>query len=72
MLPVPSVSTDPMLAKLPGLIRVPLAMLLLALNILLHVLPLFAFTLVKVIVPVRGVRLACDFLLALARRPVRE
>ncbi|HZY34434.1 MAG TPA: acyltransferase, partial [Rhodanobacter sp.] len=49
-----------MLAKLPGLIRIPLAILLLALNILLHVTPLFAFTLVKVIVPVRGVRLACS------------
>lgn len=49
-----------MFAKLPGLIRIPLAMLLLALNILLHVVPLFAFTLVKVIVPVRAVRLACS------------
>jgi len=49
-----------MFAKLPGLIRIPLAMLLLALNILLHVTLLFAFTLVKVIVPVRGVRLACS------------
>ncbi len=49
-----------MLAKLPGLIRIPLALLLLACNIVLHVLPLFAFTLVKVIVPVRAVRLACS------------
>ena len=49
-----------MFAKLPGLIRIPLAMLLLALNILLHVTLLFAFTLVKAIVPVRGVRLACS------------
>ena len=49
-----------MFAKLPGLIRIPMAMLLLALNILLHVAPLFAFTLVKVIVPVRAVRLACS------------
>ena len=49
-----------MFAKLPGLIRIPLAMLLLALNILLHVTLLFAFTLVKVIVPLRGVRLACS------------
>ena len=43
-----------MLATLPRLLRIPLAMLLLALNILLHVAPLFAFTLVKVIVPVRA------------------
>jgi 1-acyl-sn-glycerol-3-phosphate acyltransferase len=49
-----------MLATLPGLIRVPLAMLLLALNVVLHVAVLFAFTLVKVIVPVRAVRLACS------------
>ena len=49
-----------MLAMLPRLLRIPLAMLLLALNILLHVTLLFAFTLVKVIVPVRGVRLACS------------
>ena len=49
-----------MFAKLPGLIRIPMAMLLLALNILLHVAPLFAFTLVKVLVPVRAVRLACS------------
>jgi 1-acyl-sn-glycerol-3-phosphate acyltransferase len=49
-----------MLATLPGLIRVPLAMLLLALNVVLHVLVLFAFTLVKVIVPIRAMRLACS------------
>ena len=49
-----------MLATLPRLLRIPLAMLLLALNILLHVTLLFAFTLVKVIVPVRVVRLACS------------
>jgi 1-acyl-sn-glycerol-3-phosphate acyltransferase len=49
-----------MLAMLPGLIRVPLAMLLLALNVVFHVLVLFAFTLVKVIVPFRAVRLACS------------
>lgn len=49
-----------MLAKLPGPIRIPLAMLLLAINILLHVLPLFALTLLKLVVPVRGVRQACS------------
>jgi 1-acyl-sn-glycerol-3-phosphate acyltransferase len=46
-----------MFATLPGFIRVPLVMLLLALNIVLHVVPLFLLTLLKVIVPVRGVRL---------------
>ena len=49
-----------MFAKLPGLIRIPLAMLLLAVNIVLHVLLLFAFTLIKVIVPIRPIRQACS------------
>jgi 1-acyl-sn-glycerol-3-phosphate acyltransferase len=49
-----------MLATLPRLIRIPLAMLLLAINIVLHVLPLFALTLVKVVVPIRTIRLACS------------
>jgi hypothetical protein len=49
-----------MLATLPGLIRLPLAALLLALNVIVHVLVLFAFTLVKVVVPIRAVRLACS------------
>jgi len=47
-----------MLAKLPGFIRVPLVMLLLALNIVVHVAPLFLLTLFKVILPIRGIRLA--------------
>lgn len=47
-----------MLAVLPGFLRIPLAILLLALNVVLHVTPLFALTLLKMIVPVRGVRLA--------------
>jgi 1-acyl-sn-glycerol-3-phosphate acyltransferase len=63
MLSVPPATTDPMLAKLPGPIRIPLALLLLAINILLHVLPLFALTLVKVVVPVHGIRLACSRML---------
>lgn len=49
-----------MFATLPGLIRTPLAMLLLAINIVAHVIPLFAFTLVKVIVPIRAIRLLCS------------
>ena len=49
-----------MLAKLPGLIRIPLALLLLAINIVLHVVLLFAFTLFKVILPIRAIRLACS------------
>ena len=50
----------PMFATLPRLIRIPLVMLLLAINIVLHVLPLFAFTLIKVILPIRVIRLACS------------
>jgi 1-acyl-sn-glycerol-3-phosphate acyltransferase len=46
----------PMFASLPGIVRIPLAMLLLALNIVLHVLPLFAVTLVKLVLPVPPVR----------------
>jgi 1-acyl-sn-glycerol-3-phosphate acyltransferase len=49
-----------MLTSLPGFIRIPLAMLLLAINIVLHVLPLFAFTLIKVVLPIRAIRLACS------------
>ncbi len=47
-----------MLATLPGFLRIPLVILLLALNVVLHVTPLFALTLLKVIVPVRCIRLA--------------
>jgi len=49
-----------MFATLPGLIRIPLVMLLLTINIVLHVLPLFALTLVKIAVPIRAIRLACS------------
>ncbi|MBD8879249.1 acyltransferase [Rhodanobacter sp. 7MK24] len=49
-----------MLAFLPALIRVPLVVLLLALNVLLHVLPLFALTLLKLLMPVAGFRRACS------------
>jgi 1-acyl-sn-glycerol-3-phosphate acyltransferase len=49
-----------MLTSLPAFIRIPLAMLLLAINIVLHVLPLFAFTLIKVVLPIRAIRLACS------------
>ncbi len=49
-----------MFARLPGLIRIPLAMLLLGVNIVLHVLALFVFTLAKVIVPIRPIRQACS------------
>ena len=56
-----------MLASLPQLIRLPLVMLLLALNIVLHVLPLLALTLLKLIVPIRAIRLACSrWLVAIA------
>ena len=57
----------PMFASLPQLIRLPLVMLLLALNIVLHVLPLLALTLIKLIVPIRVIRLACSrWLVAIA------
>ncbi|OOG40789.1 acyltransferase [Rhodanobacter sp. C05] len=49
-----------MFATLPALLRIPLVMLLLAVNIVLHVLPLFALTLVKVVLPIRAIRLACS------------
>ncbi|KQZ80190.1 acyltransferase [Rhodanobacter sp. Root561] len=45
-----------MLAFLPSVLRIPLAMLLLLLNILLHVLPLFALALLKVVIPLGFVR----------------
>ncbi len=47
-----------MFAKLPGFIRLPLVLLLLALNIVIHVTPLFVLALLKVIVPLRVIRLA--------------
>ncbi|OOG50145.1 acyltransferase [Rhodanobacter sp. C01] len=49
-----------MFATLPALLRIPLVMMLLAANIVLHVLPLFALTLVKVALPIRTIRLACS------------
>ncbi|MBD8897993.1 acyltransferase [Rhodanobacter sp. DHG33] len=52
-----------MLAFLPALIRVPLVLLLLALNVLVHVLPLFALTLLKLVVPVAAWRRLCSRLL---------
>ncbi|HWU78208.1 MAG TPA: acyltransferase [Rhodanobacter sp.] len=45
-----------MLSFLPSVLRVPLALLLLLLNIVLHVLPLIVLALVKVIVPLGIVR----------------
>jgi 1-acyl-sn-glycerol-3-phosphate acyltransferase len=54
-----------MLAQLPSVIRIPLVLLLLAGNIMLHVLPLFALTLLRMILPLRGMRLACSRVLVL-------
>ena len=48
-----------MLASLPGLIRVPLVILLLVVNVVLHVMVVFALTLVKLVVPIRAIRTAC-------------
>lgn len=45
-----------MLAWLPGAIRIPLAVLLLMLNIIVHVVPLLTFTLIKLLVPVAALR----------------
>jgi 1-acyl-sn-glycerol-3-phosphate acyltransferase len=47
-----------MLASLPAPLRIPLAVLLLILNTVLHVLPLFALTFVKLLLPLHGVRVA--------------
>ena len=52
-----------MLAFLPALIRVPLVLLMLVLNVLLHVLPLFALTLLKLLVPLPAWRRFCSRLL---------
>jgi 1-acyl-sn-glycerol-3-phosphate acyltransferase len=54
-----------MFATFPYLLRVPLAMLLLALNIIFHVLPIFALALVKVVIPLTGVRRAMSRALVL-------
>lgn len=45
-----------MLATVPNLLRIPLVMLLLLLNIVLHIVPLMALALVKLIVPIPPVR----------------
>jgi 1-acyl-sn-glycerol-3-phosphate acyltransferase len=52
-----------MFAFLPALIRVPLVVLLLVLNVLVHVLPLFALTLLKLLVPLPAWRRRCSRLL---------
>jgi len=49
-----------MFATLPALLRVPLVLLALAISLLAHVLPLFALTLVKLLIPLRPVRRACS------------
>ena len=54
-----------MFATLPRLIRIPLALLLLVVNVVLHVTPLFVLTLLKVIVPVRAIRLGLSRALVL-------
>jgi 1-acyl-sn-glycerol-3-phosphate acyltransferase len=49
-----------MLATFPSLIRVPLAMLALMLNILLHIIFVFVFTLFKLVLPIPPIRRACS------------
>jgi 1-acyl-sn-glycerol-3-phosphate acyltransferase len=51
---------NPMLASLPRLIRAPLVVLLLALNVVVHVVPLFALTLPKLLLPLAAFRRACS------------
>jgi 1-acyl-sn-glycerol-3-phosphate acyltransferase len=47
-----------MLASLPAFLRIPLAIALLILNTIVHVLPLFALTFVKLLLPLQGARVA--------------
>lgn len=47
-----------MFASLPALLRIPLAIALLIVNTVVHVLPLFALALLKVVLPLDAVRLA--------------
>lgn len=54
-----------MFATLPRLIRIPLALLLLVANVVLHVTPLFVLALLRVIVPVRAIRLGLSRALVL-------
>ena len=54
-----------MFATLPGLIRLPLVLLLITINVVAHVLLLFVFTLFKVIVPIRVIRLGLSRALVL-------
>ena len=49
-----------MLVSLPGFIRIPLALLLLFVSTTLHVLVLFAFTVFKLIAPIRALRDGCS------------
>ncbi|HXS03433.1 MAG TPA: acyltransferase [Rhodanobacter sp.] len=49
-----------MFAILPSFLRVPLALLALAFNILLHVTFLFVFTLFKLVLPIRAIRQVCS------------
>ena len=48
-----------MFASLPGFLRIPLVWLLLAVNTIAHVLPLFALVLVKLLLPLRSWRHIC-------------
>ncbi|HET6433807.1 acyltransferase [Dyella sp.] len=47
-----------MLASLPAFLRIPLAILLLLVNTIVHVLPLFALALLKVVLPIHALRVA--------------
>lgn len=49
-----------MLASLPGVIRIPLVLLLLVLHTTAHILVLFLFTLLKMLMPVPALRDACS------------
>ena len=47
-----------MLASLPAFLRIPLAIVLMIANTIVHVLPLFALTFVKLLLPLHGARVA--------------
>lgn len=53
-----------MVASLPGFIRIPLVMLLILGNTLAHVLPLFALTVLKLLLPLKAIRRGCSVALS--------
>jgi len=52
-----------MLTKFPDVVRIPLVALLIAVNTVLHTTPLILASFIKVLVPIRGFRKRCNWLL---------